>query len=74
MIRKVYHVEFKKPMPDGKHFYFGSKMAIYSRFTVEQIGITYKYLCNTIKLDKEPYENNKVIIRLGRLITTMTDK
>jgi len=65
-LRKVYHVEFKGT---GRHFYLGSVAAIFDQFTEQEIG-TGK---NTIWYDHDftlgTYQNDKVIIRFGYLIT-----
>lgn len=61
---KVYDVEFKR---DGTHHYFGSQAAIFEWFTRLDIGISLKSLRNTYDLSKAPYENKRVIIRLGEL-------
>ena len=66
--RKVIHVELKEPGDRPKHFYFGSKKAVYDVLTNEEVGITYKTLLNCVKLSKEPYENKKCIIRQGILV------
>lgn len=69
---KVYHIELTVPIViDGtprKHFYFGSKAAIYGTLSPEQVGITYNYLRSKIRLDKQEYSNIKCTIRLGVLI------
>lgn len=41
-VRKIFHVEFNEPIDGKKHYYFGSKSAIFQRFSAEQVGITYK--------------------------------
>lgn len=69
-IRKIIHVEFRTPIGGKAHYYFGSKAAIYQRFGVEQIGITYKTLMNIGSIKEKPYENVKCIIREGDLITS----
>lgn len=72
--RKVFHVELKEPIDGRTHFYFGSKKAIFGYFSHDEVGITYKYLTNCVKLSNEPYENKKCIIRQGELITTRMTK
>lgn len=73
---KIYHVELKESIIiDGeprKDFYFGSKAAIYSTLSPEQIGITYNYLRSKIHLNMKPYSNDKCYIRLGYLKRKMT--
>ena len=68
-MRKIIHVQFKEPV-DGKiNYYFGSKVAVFKRFTSEQIGITYKYL-TTINLSNGPYVGKRCTIDEGALLTT----
>lgn len=76
MKNKVYHIEFKQPPREGRrrHFYFGSKVAIYSMFGKEDIGITYQYMLNLTITEDEPYENSKCIIRLGELHRKQTER
>ena len=70
---KVYHVEMKEPMNGERHFYFGSQVAIYDVFSVEQVGISYKSL-RGYNITKQPYENKKCIIRLGKLHRKHTNR
>ncbi len=64
-VLKVFHLEF-----NGKHYYFGSKKAIFDTFGKEDIGITYaSFRNNDISIDK-PFQNSKCIIREGVLVTT----
>lgn len=47
MGRKILHVEFREPIDGERHYYFGSKAAIYQRFSAEQVGkvlLTEKHL------------------------------
>ena len=64
---KVIHLEFKEPIEGESHFYFGSVAAIYDHLTVEQVGISSRALSNKYDLSKAPYENKRVVIRLGEL-------
>lgn len=73
-IRKIIHVEMLQPIDGHKHFYFGSKAAIFQRFTPEQIGLSYKTLRNIGSLKDSPFSNNKCIIRQGELIASNTRK
>lgn len=68
--RKVFHVEMKEPVDGKRHFYFGSKKAIFERFLHDEVGITYRYFTNCVNLQNGPYENKKCVIRQGELITT----
>lgn len=63
-----------KPIDGQTHFYFGSKAAIFQRFTPEQIGLSYKTLRNIGSLNDSPFSNNKCIIRQGELIASNTRK
>lgn len=73
-IRKIIHVEMLQPIDGQTHFYFGSKAAIFQRFTPEQIGLSYKMLRNIGSLKDSPFSNNKCIIRQGELIASNTRK
>jgi hypothetical protein len=64
--RKIYHVEFKGT---GRHYYFGSVAAIYDRFSEQEIGILLTNLYYDHDFDLGPYQNDRVIIRFGYLIT-----
>lgn len=64
--RKVYHVEFKGT---GRHYYFGSLAAIFDRFTVDQIGTQIETFWYDHDFDLSPYQNDKVIVRFGYLVT-----
>lgn len=62
----IYHLQLKET---SENFYFGSRAAIFEVFTTHQLGIAY----NTLKkkklpTEKEPYENDICIIKLGKLI------
>ena len=70
-VTKVFHVEFK-----GKHYYFGSKKAIFDVFGKEDIGITYSSFRN-YPLSAENHfgeetigHGAKCIIREGVLVTS----
>ena len=64
--KKVVHLTIK----DGdRHSYYGSVACIYDHFTEEEIGIKYSSLRNYGISEDKPYENQKVIIRQGRLLT-----
>ncbi len=68
--KRVVHLIVKGADRDSdKHAYFGSVACIYDHYTKEQIGITYASLRNYGITDDKPYENQKVIIRRGRLLT-----
>jgi len=61
--RQVIHLQF---ISNGENFYFGSIQAIYDHLTREQVGIAAQTLYNQWK--EGVYQNDKVIIRKGRLI------
>lgn len=63
---KVIHVELKRPYKGRKHYYFGSKAAIYEHIPEKYIGIKLESLWNVDLTDNE-YENNYVTIRMGEL-------
>ncbi len=69
--KKVIHLILKgRTRKEDRHAYFGSVACIYEHFDSEQIGITYDVLRRHggVREDK-PYENDKVIIRQGKLWT-----
>lgn len=70
---KVIHVELKKPYKGRKHYYFGSKSAIYVHIPENNIGIKLESLWN-VDLTNDEYENSRVIIRMGVLDRKMTNR
>lgn len=72
-LRKIIHVEMRRPVGGRTNFYFGSKAAIFQHFSTEQIGVTYKTLRNHGSFKDNPYCNDKCIIRQGELITSKSD-
>jgi hypothetical protein len=72
-IYKVIHVELKKPYKGRKHYYFGSKAAIYEHIPEKQIGIKLESLWN-VDLTIKEYSNNYVIIRMGELDRKKTNR
>ena len=64
-VTKVFHVEFK-----GKHYYFGSKKAIFDVFGKADIGITYSSFRNYPLSAEKPFDNKKCIIREGVLVSS----
>lgn len=72
MGRKILHVELRNSIDGERHYYFGSKAAIYQRFTAEQVGITYYSLKNICITKDKPYVNRQCIIRQGELIASET--
>ncbi len=63
-----------EPIDVQKHFYFGSKAAIFQRFTPEQVGVSYKTLRNIGSIKSQPFSNGKCIIRQGELIASSARK
>lgn len=63
--RQVIHLYLKKT---DEHHYLGSVPALYQYFTYEQLGIKQQSLYNIWR--DEPYQNDKIILRKGRLVTT----
>ena len=64
--QKVIHVELKEPHKGKRHYYFGSKAAIYEDLSEDLIGIKKESLWN-VDLEKADYENRLCIIRSGAL-------
>ena len=73
-VRKIFHVEFREPIDRKKHYYFGSKSAIFQRFTAEQVGITYKSFRNVGSIKDEPYINKQCTIWQGELIASQSNR
>ena len=68
--KKVVHVIFKgETREKDKHAYFGSVACIFDHYTDKQVGITYGTLRNIGLSETKPYENDKVIILKGKLLT-----
>lgn len=72
MGRKILHVELRNSIDGERHYYFGSKAAIFQRFTSEQMGITYYSLKNICITKDKPYVNRQCTIRQGELIASET--
>lgn len=68
--RKIFHVEFREPVGGRRHYYFGSKAAIFQRFPPEQVGITYSSFRNVGSIKEEPYTNKQCTIWQGELISS----
>jgi len=62
--RTVIHLQ-----KDGQHYYFGSLAAIYTKFSKNEVGISYGSLRNYGLSETKPYQNKLVIIRKGILLT-----
>lgn len=69
---KVIHVEFREPVNGKRHYYFGSKKAIYEAFPREVVGISYESLRAVGDIKDKPYEGRKCTIRQGVLVTLNT--
>lgn len=63
--RQVIHLYLKKT---DEHHYYGSVPALYRYHTSFELGIKQQSLYNVWR--DEPYQNEKIILRKGRLITT----
>ena len=61
--RQVIHLYI---LESDENHYFGSLSAMYEHFTRDQLGVAIQTLYNQWK--EEPYRNDKVVIRKGRLI------
>ena len=64
--KKVIHLTIKE---GNQHSYYGSIACIYDHHTPDEIGIKYSSLRNYGITEDRPYENQKVIIRQGKLLT-----
>ena len=67
--RQVIHLHL---LAEDEHHYFGSISAMYEYFNRDQIGVAAQTLYNQWK--DEPYKNDKVVIRKGRLIQKKNQK
>ena len=65
MRRKIIHVEMVNPVDGERHYYLGSKAAIFQRFTAEEMGITYYSLKNICITKEKPYVYRQCTIRQG---------
>lgn len=63
---KVIHIELEIPYKGKKHYYYGSKAAIYQHLPEEIVGIKLESLWN-VDLDQEEYKNRLCTIRMGAL-------
>lgn len=63
---KVIHIELETPYRGKKHYYYGSKAAIYQHLPEEIVGIKLESLWN-VDLDQEEYKNRLCTIRMGTL-------
>jgi len=61
--RQVIHLHL---LESDEHHYYGSISAMFDHFTRTELGIASQTLYNQWK--DEPYRNDKVVIRKGRLI------
>lgn len=71
--QKVIHVELKEPIKGKRHYYYGSKAAIYDELPEEVIGIKKESLWN-VDLDKVEYQNKFCTIRMGTLKRKQTNR
>jgi len=67
--RQVIHLYLIK---QDEHHYYGSLAAMYQHFLKEQLGVAMQTLYNQWK--NVPYQNDKVVIRKGRLIQKKNKK
>ncbi|MDH6308022.1 hypothetical protein M2451_002541 [Dysgonomonas sp. PFB1-18] len=70
---KVVHVELKKAYQGEKHYYFGSKTAIYEILPEDVVGIKKESLWN-VDLEAGEYSNRLCTIRLGALRRKQTER
>lgn len=63
---KVIHVELKEQYNGKKHYYFGSKAAIYDTLPIQVVGIKLESLW-AINLEQSEYNNKLCTIRAGIL-------
>lgn len=63
---KVIHIELKEPFGGKRHYYYGSKTAIYEHLSEDIIGIKLESLWN-VDLNEKEYINKLCTIRMGVL-------
>lgn len=71
--QKIIHVELKEPFNGKRHYYFGSKVAIYEDLSEDLIGIKKESLWN-VDLDKVEYQNKFCTIRMGFIRRKQTNR
>lgn len=64
--KTVIHLTIKA---GDQHSYYGSLACIFDHHSEEEIGVKYSKLRNYGISQDKPFENQKVIIRKGRLLT-----
>ena len=68
--KRIVHLIVKgESRATDQHAYFGSVACIYDHYPKDLIGIGYPALRNYGITEDKPYENSRVIIRRGRLLT-----
>lgn len=72
--RKVIHVEFRESINGKKHYYFGSKTAIFQMFSKQEIGIEHSSLRSHGDIRDNPYINKYCVIRQGELIVSQSNR
>lgn len=73
---KVIHVHLTKPV-DGvqrRDWYFGSIKAVFSVFTADQVGATYKYLLHAGLAGNGSIITKRAIIKQSELIRSRREK
>ena len=66
--RAVVHLEM-----NGQHYYFGNLKALTDTFGKDVLGVNYNCLKN-YNVSKQPFQNDKCIIRKGILVTSKREK
>ena len=62
---KIIHLEI-----DGQHYYYGSVTALFENWDAEKLGVNYRKLRDMRISSIGKYENDKCIIRVGKLIVS----
>lgn len=67
-MKRIYIVTLLKPqVGEEKHYYFSSLIAIFHHLGEQRVGVKYTSLRSHYNVNKEPYQNDEVIIRSGWL-------
>lgn len=70
---KVIHIELREPYNGEKHYYFGSKVAVYDSLPEDVVGIKLESLWN-VNLEAGEYSNKLCTIRAGVLRRKETNR
>jgi len=67
ILNTIIHLEMKHPN-GNKHYYYGSKTAIFTNWTSDELGVSIWKLMRFNLSSSNPYENDRIIIRKGTIV------